>query len=110
MSAEFAADYKTARNRFCRQAAAAGAEQDEIRVNGFGSRGEVLTINTARLGSRQASHVVLHMSGVHGVEGFAGSAVQCDLLNRLPTLRDDQSLILIHIVNPFGMAWLRHGK
>lgn len=49
------------------------------------------------------------MSGVHGVEGFIGSALQADLLSRLDgrTLPDDVGVVLIHGVNPWGMAWWR---
>lgn len=48
-------------------------------------------------------------SGVHGVEAFAGSAVQDFFLNRLlPDLsRDDLGILLIHAVNPYGFKYLR---
>jgi len=54
--------------------------------------------------------VLVVMSATHGVEGFAGSAVQADLLALLPTLLAQQpglGVILIHAVNPWGFAWLR---
>jgi len=51
--------------------------------------------------------VLLHLSGVHGVEGFLGSAIQCHLLANPPSLPDHQALIFVHAVNPWGMAWLR---
>jgi hypothetical protein len=41
------------------------------------------------------------------VEGFAGSAIQLQLLDRVPPLSDNTALILAHVLNPFGMAWLR---
>ena len=55
--------------------------------------------------------LVVHTSGVHGVEGYAGSAVQQALL-RLhsatpPTNKLRTSLLLIHAVNPYGMAHYR---
>jgi hypothetical protein len=62
---------------------------------------------------------IFHSSGVHGVEGFVGSAIQLALLEKgvLPFLdrgdddRDDDdddtdgrpTLVLIHAVNPVGM-------
>jgi len=49
------------------------------------------------------------MSGVHGVEGSIGSALQTDLLDRLDptTLPDDVAVLVVHTVNPWGMAWWR---
>jgi predicted deacylase len=49
------------------------------------------------------------MSGVHGVEGFVASALQCDLVERLGpgVLPDDVGVLVVHAVNPWGMAWGR---
>jgi hypothetical protein len=51
--------------------------------------------------------VLLHSSGLHGVEGYAGSAVQLALLERPPVLPTDCALVLVHALNPYGMAWRR---
>lgn len=48
--------------------------------------------------------------GTHGVEGFAGSAIQRALLRRReswPRLPEDAGLVLVHAVNPYGFAWWR---
>lgn len=50
---------------------------------------------------------MLHICGVHGVEAFAGSAAQLALLAAPPSLPADGALILVHVLNPWGMAWLR---
>jgi hypothetical protein len=53
---------------------------------------------------------VIHSTGVHGVEHFAGSAVQVHFLRtEAPTLTlaPGDALVLVHAVNPFGAAWLR---
>src|SRR6185503_8493082 len=50
---------------------------------------------------------LVHSSGLHGVEGFAGSAIQLQLLDNLPALAPDTALVLVHILTPYGMAWLR---
>jgi hypothetical protein len=54
-----------------------------------------------------------HSSGVHGVEGYAGSAVQIDFLRNYarrtsscPLSPGDLALI-VHAVNPHGMSWYR---
>jgi len=51
--------------------------------------------------------VVFHSSGIHGVEGFAGSAIQLQFLSQHPELPDDTAVVIIHIVNPYGMSWHR---
>ena len=53
---------------------------------------------------------MLHISGVHGTEAFAGSAVQLALLAAPPPLPADGALILVHVLNPYGMAWLRRAN
>src|SRR5213592_2819131 len=66
-----------------------------------------ISIDTAWFGTANPHRVLLHSSGLHGVEGFAGSAIQLQLLNSLPSLPQDAALIVVHVLNPYGMAWLR---
>jgi hypothetical protein len=49
------------------------------------------------------------VSGTHGVEGYAGSAIQTDWLTRLSTepIPSGLRLVLIHALNPYGFAWTR---
>lgn len=49
----------------------------------------------------------LHTSGLHGVEAYAGSAAQLALLDAPPACGPDDAAILVHVLNPYGMAWLR---
>ncbi len=49
----------------------------------------------------------MHCSGIHGVEGFAGSAIQLRALDGLQPVGADEAIVFVHILNPFGMAWLR---
>ena len=64
-------------------------------------------------GDNQANVVnVIHSAGTHGVEGFAGSAIQLNLLREmiLQSTEEQSStekpyvrkILLIHAVNPFG--------
>ena len=49
-------------------------------------------------------------SGIHGVEGFFGSAVQLAFLDSLPPNWQPPpgtKFILLHALNPFGFAWRR---
>jgi hypothetical protein len=54
--------------------------------------------------------VVVHVSGTHGVEGYAGSAVQAAALHQLSlqakeVLTDASlpTLVFVHVLNPYGM-------
>ena len=103
----FSADYAQARARFRAAARAAGAALHELPIDARAPSGGELTIDIAWLGSRQPLQVLLHTSGLHGVEAFAGSAVQLCLLDRAPAISGDCAVILVHALNPYGMAWLR---
>lgn len=106
-TAYFSPDYPSARARFRAAAHAVGAELHELAIDARGPRGETLAIDIAWLGSRTAKRVFLHTSGVHGVEAFAGSAIQLALLEAPPQPPAECALVLVHVLNPYGMAWLR---
>ncbi len=58
---------------------------------------------------RDPKRLLVHLSGVHGIEGYVGSAVQCSLLAETPK-EDGPSLLFIHAVNPYGMAFYRRAN
>ncbi len=103
----FSPDYFTARHRFREMVTNAGGRLETISLDAKGPNGEALGIDIAWFGAANPRRVLLHSSGLHGVEGFAGSAIQLQLLNDLPTLPEDAALIVVHVLNPYGMAWLR---
>ncbi|HEX5000586.1 MAG TPA: DUF2817 domain-containing protein [Terriglobia bacterium] len=103
----FSADYLEARERFRDLSARAGARLDVLELSARGPSGEDLSIDIASVGPPAARRILLHSSGMHGVEGFAGSAVQLQLLDDLPSTAADTAIVLTHILNPWGMAWLR---
>jgi predicted deacylase len=99
--------YSDHRARF-RDALPAHAEHEAHRIDGVGPDDEELTVDVARIGARDATRLLIVMSGVHGVEGFAGSTIQCDLLRRLDAADlGSAAVLLLHAVNPYGMAWWR---
>ena len=106
----FSSDYVSARDRFSDAARAAGADLFQLAWGARGPHDERLTIDIARLGAENPNSVLLITSGVHGVEGFAGSAIQVQLLRNPPKLSNSSAMILIHCVNPYGMAWLRRSN
>lgn len=74
-----------------------------------GPDNEKLFTAVAWLGKPAAQRVLVIQSATHGVEGFAGSAIQVDCLAQLlqDPLPDDLAVLLIHAINPYGFAWLR---
>ncbi len=106
----FATSYSDARRRFREAAARVGAAITSypLPIGGGGGGEDELAIDVATLGPESAPTIVTS-SGVHGVEGFMGSAAQCAFLKRLdlPDSRLDVRHVLIHAVNPFGFARLR---
>lgn len=103
----FSADYFIARSRFRDMVHKAGGRLETLRLESPGPGGEDLGVDIGSFGSENPRRVLLHSSGLHGVEGFAGSAIQLQLLNELPRLSPDTALIIVHALNPYGMAWLR---
>jgi hypothetical protein len=99
----FSHDYQEARTRFLQLSGAKGAVLHALPVN----EKEVLFIDVA-VWKGGNDTLILHSSGLHGVEAFAGSAVQCAFID---TLKKDhlegKTLVLIHCVNPYGMKYLR---
>ena len=109
MSAKyFSPDYFTARSRFREGDQKARGRLTALELDAKGPAGEGLTIDIAWFGAKQPREVLLHSSGLHGVEAFAGSAIQLQLLDQgLPVIPEDCALVLVHVINPYGMAWLR---
>ncbi|MGE5525330.1 MAG: DUF2817 domain-containing protein [Rhodospirillaceae bacterium] len=107
LSDYFSPDYASARDRFREAARSAGAQLEALAIAASGPNGETLTTDIAWLGAPHARHVVVHTSGIHGVEAFTGSAVQLALLHEAPRVGRDCALALVHVLNPYGMAWLR---
>ena len=106
----FSEDYSIARNRFLRAAKSLGARVESYPVVLNQPTGQDLSIDVAVVGSERPSRTILVTSGVHGVEGFFGSAVQLAILegsthrSKLPL---DTSVVLVHGLNPFGFAAVR---
>lgn len=102
----FSGDYLTAKKRFRQAAASAGATISDIPLTASpDTRG--LTTDIAWIGPPAPQKALIVVSGIHGVEGFAGAAIQLAALQRLPSLRDDTAIIMVHALNPYGMANLR---
>ena len=100
-------DYYSARQRFLSKAKASDAtcRSAALSVKGPGDRD--LFIDVACLGNPNARKALIHLSGVHGIEGFIGSGIQSVALCEGFVIPDDTALVFVHALNPFGFAWLR---
>ena len=106
----FAPSYAAARDAFRAAAERRGAHLVGHPIRARGPRDEELAIDVAYLGPEAPRDVVLISSGVHGVEGFAGSAIQRRLLAEqldAAPFAPHVGLLLVHAVNPYGFAHLR---
>ena len=101
--------YADQRQRFLQAADDAGGELVEYLHPLRGPRGEILATDVAVLGDPGAPKRFVAISGTHGIEGYYGSGCQIDLLQELRgrDLPKDVSMVLVHLVNPWGTAWLR---
>src|SRR5262245_5191791 len=107
---QFSSDYRTARERFLRAAEQRGAALSAYVIEPRGARGEELSVDVAYIGPRDPGIMLVVSSGLHGVEGFAGSAIQHQLLTAQLdglALPPAAGLLLVHALNPFGFACLR---
>lgn len=91
----FSDRYETARDKF--RAATAQLPHGAIPVV------DDYTIDWAWSGDAANPDAVVVTSGLHGVEGYAGSAAQLEML----ATPDDTPTLFLHALNPWGMANLR---
>ena len=109
MIAPLSASYADARAAFLDAAAAAGATIESFPHPLRGLHDEDLAVDVAEIAG--GPDVVIVVSGTHGVEGYAGSALQ---RHHLTLLADEPlpaagrpTLVFVHALNPFGFSWVR---
>jgi nitrogen fixation-related uncharacterized protein len=105
MGVRYEIAYGAARQQFLTLARGAGAlieshENPLVR----GPQGEALVTDVAWFGPRDARRVFLCSSGMHGLEGSAGSAAQCAWLDAKPVLPAGVAVCLVHALNAWGFA------
>lgn len=81
------------------------------RCAGTGPEGGELFTDTVWLGPEDASKLVVLIGGTHGIEGFAGTAVEIDHLRLIADghihMPADTAVLMIHALTPWGYAWQR---
>lgn len=110
----FPATYRESRDRILdlarRHATRTGVLIDSRSIEPKGPSGETLALDFVIFGARRPRHAVVVSSATHGVEGFAGSALQQQLIaEQLASvhLAPDCAIVVQHANNPYGFAWLR---
>jgi hypothetical protein len=99
----YSPDFITAKERFLEAAAVCKGKVASYQIGGDPS----CTIDVAILGDHQAKQSVVVSSGLHGVEGFFGSAVQLAWLRHFASSALSSRLVMIHAINPVGFATCR---
>ena len=104
--------YDEMRARFRLAVHRAGLSIEVHPIDARGPEGQELTVDVAAFGPGDAPNALIVLSGVHGVEAPVASALQCDLVDRLDELSppDNLRIVLVHGVNPWGMAWWRRAN
>jgi len=102
-------DYFASRERFIASAQLCGAILECYPIAAIGPADEALSIDVASITHATDKHLIVLISGVHGVEGFAGASVQIETLKMIlqDGLPERTGIVLIHAVNPWGFAHLR---
>ncbi len=106
----FPADYFSARERFNRLTGKRGGQCTAYRIGTRGPGREALSIDSAYFGAASPQRLLIVTSGIHGVEGFAGSALQQHIINDLidtPGTAALGGILLVHALNPSGFAHIR---
>ncbi len=105
----FPETYLQARTQFRETVTAAGWELEVHPIEAVGPDGEELTIDVACSTTRSCESAVLVSSGLHGAEGYMGSAMQVGWLRASAGHVDleNTKVVFLHGLNPYGFAWLR---
>lgn len=104
----FSIDYQQARARFLNAARDCDLTVDAIPHPSSGPDGLPIATDIIHIGAEpgQAKARLILSSGTHGIEGYAGSAIQTFLLHQglFSALPDHVGVTIIHAINPFGFA------
>lgn len=103
----FRESYADARAAFLAAAAARGLSCHSVPHPLCGPAGEALAMDSLSLGAAGASRVLVLLSATHGMEGYAGSALQTHLLTYPLDIPAGVEVLMVHAVNPHGFAWGR---
>ena len=105
--------YDENREQFRRLATALRTEFSDVEISKHIVKSEVdsdLTIDAVYIPPQnEAKKLLILTSGVHGMEGFAGSAVQQYFMTKVldGEVLQNMGVLLIHAINPYGFKYQR---
>ncbi len=102
MTHYFSWSYYEARQRFIEAVNTIGGKHESIPTGV-----EDMSIDLGFIGNLSAKKLFIHTSGIHGVEGYPGSAIQLALLNQPNFNLENICILFVHVVNPYGMCYNR---
>jgi hypothetical protein len=106
----YSQNFEMARQRFRDAASNVNARLERHAVSVDGYDDGTLTIDVAFVGSPDPRWTVVVSSGLHGVEGFFGSAIQVAWLTDVATSGfqpEHGRIVLVHAINPYGFMLQR---
>ena len=109
----FHESYDENRERFRRLAASLQREFSDVEISKCIVKSKVdsdLTIDAVYVPPRsKAKKLLIMTSGVHGMEGFTGSAVQQHFMTKVldGAVLQNMGVLLIHAINPYGFKYQR---
>ena len=119
----YSPNYQTARRRFSQAALNARAHMEhhlidapdaDINTQDAPSQeDDALAIDVAILGDPVAEKTLIVSSGLHGIEGFFGSAIQLAWLAEAAAQKDllqNKRVVFIHAINPYGFSCRRRAN
>ncbi len=114
----FAESYEQCRIKFRQSAAKIIPLFENVEVSWLSVASEIdsdLTMDYCYIpAQKEQKRLLILMSGIHGVEGYVGSAVQQMFLSEMvPTLNyqdqnhQDLGILIVHAINPYGFKYKR---
>jgi hypothetical protein len=109
----FHENYEACRSAFVNAAEQVASRFDSVEIGRFFVDSEVdtnLTVDWCYIPAQFNSQKLLIInSGLHGVEGYTGSAIQTMFMETLLTksLADSINILMVHAINPYGFKYRR---
>lgn len=98
-----------ANSKFVRACSSAQSELKEYAHPEVGDNGEPLKAYTCYQRRKNPENIIVTISGTHGVEGYAGSAMQIGLLedkHQNLSIPDNFDVLHVHMINPYGASFI----
>lgn len=105
-------NYNSARENFINKSEEIIKEHPNAQMFSFKVPSKIdddLTINALYIPSQKTERLLILSSGIHGIEGFVGSAIQTMFMDKFlnDSLLETTGVLFLHSMNPYGFKYLR---